>query len=375
MKKYLISGMVFTLVILSGLTISSAFETNQFSFSLQSLPSHDPIHIVNNGEFTAENGVTDGSGTKEDPYIVEGWDIFADIPQDGIRIDDTDKHFIIRNCFIHFIDGAIAIRKNDKSNIMYPLREETKPYPMGIFFNNVTNGTVINCIIDGTIQQICVNNSKHIMITNCEGSRNICGIGILTTSHDNIVINCSSRNYGCGVCIYENSWNNTIDNCTHTMIHSPFDEPQWFGFMILNSEGNKVLNSRCFSNYPSSGFFNDRGVAVYKAKNNQIFNCNFYGLSRGIEIRGSDATFIHECQFTNNRFGVYIKRDSYNNVLEDNIFINNKLNAWDFSTENRWNANYWDDWIGLNLNFFTNFRYHIPGRLFYNFDVNPKLFP
>ena len=38
---------------------------------------HDPIYISGNDNFTTENGVTGGSGTKDDPYIIEGWEIDA----------------------------------------------------------------------------------------------------------------------------------------------------------------------------------------------------------------------------------------------------------------------------------------------------------
>ena len=35
---------------------------------------HPPIHIIGNDDFTQENGMVSGSGTKCDPYIIEGWD-------------------------------------------------------------------------------------------------------------------------------------------------------------------------------------------------------------------------------------------------------------------------------------------------------------
>ncbi|MCJ7562669.1 MAG: hypothetical protein MUO84_06630, partial [Thermoplasmata archaeon] len=36
---------------------------------------HDPISIGSDGEFTGENGVVEGTGSPEDPYIIEGWQI------------------------------------------------------------------------------------------------------------------------------------------------------------------------------------------------------------------------------------------------------------------------------------------------------------
>src|SRR3989337_2369104 len=36
-----------------------------------------PILIVGDAAFTPDNGVTGGSGTPSDPYMIEGWDIDA----------------------------------------------------------------------------------------------------------------------------------------------------------------------------------------------------------------------------------------------------------------------------------------------------------
>jgi len=87
---------------------------------------HDPIYIHGNDDFTSENGVTSGSGTANDPYIIEYWNISA-ASQDGITIKNTSVFFEIRDCYVH--DGGI---NND-----------------GIVFYNVTNGVIKNNIVTG----------------------------------------------------------------------------------------------------------------------------------------------------------------------------------------------------------------------------------
>src|SRR6266480_3415200 len=37
--------------------------------------SHSSILIVGNAEFTPANGVTGGTGTASDPYVIQGWNI------------------------------------------------------------------------------------------------------------------------------------------------------------------------------------------------------------------------------------------------------------------------------------------------------------
>jgi parallel beta-helix repeat protein len=61
-----------------------------------SLTPHDPIFIDGNAGLTPENGVTGGSGTPLDPYIIEGWEI-AGAPGAGIELVGTDAHVVIRN--------------------------------------------------------------------------------------------------------------------------------------------------------------------------------------------------------------------------------------------------------------------------------------
>lgn len=57
-----------------------------------------PIVIVGNEEFTARNGVLRGSGTADDPYVLEGWLIDASQAPIGIHISDTDAYVIVRRC-------------------------------------------------------------------------------------------------------------------------------------------------------------------------------------------------------------------------------------------------------------------------------------
>ena len=64
--------------------------------------NHGPIRITSDQEFTEENGVTGGSGTEEDPFIIEGWRIGpsdVDLGPEAavVLIKDVSRHFMIRN--------------------------------------------------------------------------------------------------------------------------------------------------------------------------------------------------------------------------------------------------------------------------------------
>ncbi len=120
-KKLLAVGIILLFV---GMSITSTGTIEEKSYVPVTYILHDPIYINGNNNFTSENGVTSGSGTYNDPYIIEDWDINAS-SQDGITIRNTNLHFKIMNCYIY--DGGIH---ND-----------------GIVFINVTNGVIEESII------------------------------------------------------------------------------------------------------------------------------------------------------------------------------------------------------------------------------------
>ena len=83
--------------------------------------ARESIYIYGNAGFTCENGVISGSGTKYDPYIISGWQIFAGGASYAINIEHTTAYFVIRDCLV---EGASAA---------------------GIRFLNVSDGAVRDC--------------------------------------------------------------------------------------------------------------------------------------------------------------------------------------------------------------------------------------
>jgi len=78
----------------------------------------EPIYIYGDDDFTIANGVMSGSGTADDPYVIEGWRVDTPQADYGIYVDHTTAHFVIRDCVI----------------------ERTRL--AGIYFNTVRNGRV-----------------------------------------------------------------------------------------------------------------------------------------------------------------------------------------------------------------------------------------
>ena len=102
------------------------------------LTQHEPIWIDGDNNFTSENGVTNGTGTITDPYIIEGWKIErrVDIPHimpwcAGIVIKNTIKYVVVKD--IHIIN---------------PLYKRYMMYAGGITLSNVSNCKLQNIIIE-----------------------------------------------------------------------------------------------------------------------------------------------------------------------------------------------------------------------------------
>ena len=112
------------------------------------IDEHPPIRIIGNDEFLQENGVSGGSGTKDDPYIIENWLIisYGSVSQ-GIFINRTDAYFIIRNCVITGFQDPNEFRQ-------------------GIEFSEVTHGTLETTVVSESEIGIYVRYSPGNKIVN-----------------------------------------------------------------------------------------------------------------------------------------------------------------------------------------------------------------
>src|SRR2546428_12303059 len=108
---------------------------------------HAPIVIQGNSEFSAANGVTGGKGTRLNPYIISGWEIDSGLG-DGIRIEQTDAYFIIRNVRVN----SSAPNNNNAG--------------AGIHFVGVVNGRIDGSTISNNYQGIRLTGAAHPEISN-----------------------------------------------------------------------------------------------------------------------------------------------------------------------------------------------------------------
>ncbi len=124
---------------------------------------HDPIFIEGDSNFTHPNGVSSGSGSASDPYIIELWDIWGAAGVNCIEIRNTSMHFVVRNCSLQISDGVVLA--------------------------GVSNGTVTFVTTYACGYSLRVEDSSDVLITgNMVGSSTV-SVGVNRSENVSIVLN------------------------------------------------------------------------------------------------------------------------------------------------------------------------------------------
>ena len=310
---------------------SNEIRVNETVSSAKTLTTHDPIYINGNSQFiVGQNGVTSGSGTQADPYIIENWDINAS-SADGIHIENTDVYFIIRNSVIH--DGC-------------------NNYNYGIQFWNVLNGKIDNANSYHNFFGIYLWVSSNNNITDCNVYNNSYGIGLDYPANNklrNNVLNNNTYNfgvYGSDISYYyqDVDTSNTINGKPIYYIIEQkglvFDETMSIGYLGLiscsniimrnltlnnNIQGILLLNTT-YSTITNCAVYNNSWYGIYlsSSSNNAITNCNVYNNGDGIRLYDSSNNNITNCDVYNNSdYGIELDESSNNNIITNCNVYNN----------------------------------------------------
>ncbi len=148
------------------------------------LQAHDPIWIRSDSDFVSSNGVTGGTGTNSDPFVIQGWDIdlrclpcITRVPAGvGIRVETTAAHFLIRNISIH--DGGTG---------------GTTGFGLGgIMFSNVKNGVVQSAVLERDQIGIDVEYSSHNLFSGNRIDSNDAPFLVASSSFNTFILNNAS---------------------------------------------------------------------------------------------------------------------------------------------------------------------------------------
>jgi len=231
--------------------------------------SHAPITITGNSGFAiGENGVTSGSGTVGDPWIIEGWSIDA-TDTAGISISGTTSYFIVRSCLIE--NGGSTNN--------------------GIALLAVQNGNISGNTLNNNAMGISVSFSSHNVISANETDGGTYGIVFIYSDTNDIFFNIATGNSSDGIHVTLSSYNYFLSNiCTSNVGN---------GINLQSSPYNELVGNACTGNsihgiyvgFTSVGcsFFGNTGDIFYEAANVFSFSIS---PPHAEMVAGLPATFV-----------------------------------------------------------------------------------
>ena len=287
-------------------------------------------------------------------------------------------------------DGGITLRDSNENTIRSNNDCRIK-LEDGSNRNTITMNTISNRNFG-----ISIDSSKNNTITDNNTSNNGDGISLDEYSSGNTIMDNNISNNENGICLHYSN-NNTITNNNiisnnNDGIYLDFSSNnnnisgnivssnKWYGIELTGYSGqnnyNIITGNNIISNHMGGLYVNFNCYNNTITKNNIQNNKEF-----GLHLYYSGYFVIEKNNIHNNeRVGLEIVGFSHNNVIEKNNFIGNGINViHSLSSGNTWDANYWDNWIGvkIKLPIFQKFPKVIFGGFpsFINFDWHPASEP
>lgn len=263
----------------------------------EGLIPHEVIEIINDANFT-DYGFP-GSGTEEDPYLIQNYNITSDeFGTPGILIDDVKKYFTIQNCFVQTMGDGITIKRVNKGAC------------------DVIN----NYIYESTGYGLEIRFGYNLLVERNTIVRAMYGIYLDTADGSVIMENLCYQNTIKGISLYQTNdctiVNNTLAESTE-------------GISLGTASDCTVANNTCANNL-------EYGIKLFDAQNNNL---------------------MYNTLVNNTEYGIYLRNIASKNKIHHNAFIDNNLlgtsQAEDEGSSNTWydnesnEGNYWDDWSGI----------------------------
>ena len=250
-----------------------------------SLKNHSTIFINGDSQFTSSNGVVAGGGTYGNPYMIENWSIDAS-KEHGIRIENTNAYFIIRNCYIY--NGT-----NGSSS------------EYGIYLRQVKHGIIMNNRINSNYYGIYSYYSDSNTISNNTLISNEYSLYFYRSNSNTIIDNICNSNIYYALYFYHSD-TNTIENCTCNS--------NYYGIYLRYCESNTISSNNCNSN-------NNDGIYLNGESNTVTYNTCNQNRYNGISIRDEYNTVMNNYCTLNSYSGIFVYSD-YNTIMNNNCTSN-----------------------------------------------------
>ncbi len=390
MKKLLVVGII---VLLVGVSIPTTGRIMEQPFTVSSDENTLYVGGSGPGNFSKIKDAIDNASDGDTVFVYNGTYIENIIVKKSINLIGEEKNITI-------IDG------NNNGNVIF----------INADYVTIKNFTIKNCKDSGDAYQYAV--IKIISHNNIVINDNIISTGDLGGFNDwtaaiylrgtsnnyiqnNIIFNeeVVKRTHGIVLNDY-NAYNNISGNeismyldgvqmysseypeCNNNTLYGNYIHNNWQG-IVSGGVKNKIINNAVSSNL-------DNGLLLYHASDmtvsgNIVINNGEGGeFQSGIALEYSINNLVTKNIITNNNLnGIHVFH-SYHNIITQNDFIENDYNSYDglffwnkwLRNSNKWESNYWDDWIGLRFSFLRFIPYRIGGQLFsLNYDWHPAKEP
>ncbi|MEM3396179.1 MAG: NosD domain-containing protein [Thermoplasmata archaeon] len=317
---------------------------------------HDPIHIDGDEDFANQAQINgwDGDGSQGNPYIIEGYDIDANGGGYCIWIQNTNVHFVIRNC-----------------NLTNATQSSNIPGGCGIALDSLNNGTVENNKLLGNIFGVYLEFVNNIVIySNIISSNTFYAIYILSSTNislsgnimlaSGIMIDCYNLDEWTTLEIEENNMVNNkpvkfykncegmtvsgeagqviLANCTDCVITGLNITNVCAGISMGYSNNNEITGNCLTSSYMGLYLIcsnynsirnntignNSDGIYIsWSTENNEIMENNVSNNSNGISLGVSKYTKVHDNNISWNNHGIYLFSTTESEITSNRIINNN----------------------------------------------------
>ena len=301
--------------------------------------THDPIMIKGNHDLTAANGITGGSGTADDPYIIEGWQITA-ATTPGIQIIGTSAYLVIKNISIQGSAptpsgprGGIYLERVSNAEID---NVEVTMCWMGIFAYMANHVVIKGCIAHDNGMGIRLTWSKDVTIEgNTVFSNWMNGIGV-AASRDCVVRGNMMSENGAGLDL-QGSASITVSGNVFTQ-----DGITISGTKLSEFDSHSITTDNIVGGLPVYYFTGLQAVNIEGLQAGEIIvvgcegvrldRLTLTGSSMGVEIAFCEWVSLVFCDFLNNHRGLYITESQSVSVMVCN-FTGNSIGASISSSE------------------------------------------
>ena len=248
---------------------------------------HDPILIVGDADFTSENGVTSGSGTASDPFVIAGWDIDASTAI-GVDIRSTTAYYTLRDMRVH--SGT-----------------SVGPYYFeGIRIESASNGHVERIETHGNSMDLSIRYSSNMVIEDNEFTNEFSGVVSLLSCNFIAIYNNTLNTDAIGIAV---QYTSNVYALTNTFSSGGFtfygSSASHFNTHYISADNTVAGKPIIFIAYGHDIYLDGviaAQVIVASAESVILSNLDISNVSQGIVLAYVSHAVIGDCTFTSNLY-------------------------------------------------------------------------